>query len=86
MRWPIDTGDRPILLIHAHPDDEVFAGGAAVAKLRKGRALTAEMLEFNGALDWINRVKHSEYQIGTGFQILDVGSIRARNRMCTLSR
>ncbi len=33
MRWPIDTGDRPILLIHAHPDDEVFAGGAAVAWL-----------------------------------------------------
>lgn len=33
MRWPIDTGDRPILLVHAHPDDEVFAGGAAVAWL-----------------------------------------------------
>lgn len=33
MHWPIDTGDRPILLIHAHPDDEVFAGGAAVAWL-----------------------------------------------------
>ena len=33
MHWPLDTGDRPILLIHAHPDDEVFAGGAAVAWL-----------------------------------------------------
>ena len=33
MHWPLDTRERPILIIHAHPDDEVFAGGAAAAWL-----------------------------------------------------
>ena len=50
------------------------------------RVLTVVTLEINGALDWINRVMYSEFPIGTGFQILGVASILARNRMLSLFR